>query len=85
MTRLLPVLFTLAISIYAFVDCARTPAESIQKLPKWGWILAILITPFAIGGLLWLVIGRVRGLGGAKGGRGKIIPPDDDPDFLRNL
>jgi hypothetical protein len=85
MTRLLPVLLILAISIYAFVDCARTPQESIQKLPKWAWILAILIAPFAIGGIAWLLVGRSRGLGGPRGGRGKIIPPDDDPDFLRNL
>ena len=44
-----------------------------------------LIGFFAIGGITWLVVGRSRGLGGPKGGRGKIIPPDDDPDFLRNL
>lgn len=85
MTRLLPLFLILAVSIYAFVDCARTPQESMQKLPKWGWILAILIAPFAIGGIAWLLLGRDRGLGGPKGGRGKIIPPDDDPDFLRNL
>ena len=48
MTRLLPLILILAISIYAFVDCARTPQESIQKLPKWGWILAILIAPFEL-------------------------------------
>jgi len=85
MTRLLPIFLILAISIYAFVDCARTPQDSIQKLPKLVWILAILLAPFAIGGIDWLLVGRDRGLGGPKGGRGKIIPPDDDPDFLRNL
>jgi len=84
MTRLLPIFLILTVSIYAFVDCARTPQESIQKLPKWGWIIAILIAPF-VGGVAWLLLGRDRGLGGPKGGRGKIIPPDDDPDFLRNL
>ena len=85
MTRLLPLILILAISVYAFVDCARTPQESIQKFPKWAWILAILVAPFAIGGIAWLFIGRSRGLGGPKGGRKKIIPPDDDPDFLRRL
>ena len=82
MTRLLPLIVILAISVYAFVDCARTPQESIQKFPKWAWILAILVAPFAIGGIAWLLIGRSRGLGGPKGGRKKIIPPDDDPGFL---
>ena len=85
MTRLLPLIVILAISVYAFVDCARTTQESIQKFPKWAWILAILVAPFAIGGIAWLLIGRSRGLGGPKGGRKKIIPPDDDPDFLKNL
>ena len=85
MTRLLPLILILAISVYAFVDCARTPQESIQKFPKWAWILAILVAPFAIGGIAWLLIGRSRGLGGPKGGRKKIIPPDYDPDFLKNL
>ena len=85
MTRLLPLIVILAISVYAFVDCARTPQESIQKFPKWAWILTILVAPFAIGGIAWLLIGRSRGLGGPKGGRKKIIPPDDDPDFLKNL
>ena len=85
MTRLLTLILILAISVYAFVDCARTPQESIQKFPKWAWILAILVAPFAIGGIAWLLIGRSRGLGGPKGGRKKIIPPDDDPDFLKNL
>ena len=85
MTRLLPLILILAISVYAFVDCARTPQESIQKFPKWAWILAILVAPFAIGGIAWLLIGRSRGLGGPKGGRKKIIPPDDDTDFLKNL
>ena len=85
MTRLLPLILILAISVYAFVYCARTPQESIQKFPKWAWILTILVAPFAIGGIAWLLIGRSRGLGGPKGGRKKIIPPDDDPDFLKNL
>ena len=85
MTRLLPLILILAISVYAFVDCARTPQESIQKFPKWAWILTILVAPFAIGGIAWLLIGRSRGLGGPKGGRKKIIQPDDDPDFLKNL
>ena len=60
MTRLLPLIVILAISVYAFVDCARTPQESIQKFPKWAWILAILVAPFAIGGIAWLLIGRSR-------------------------
>lgn len=73
MTRLLPLFLILAVSIYAFVDCARTPQESVQKLPKWGWILAILIAPFAIGGIAWLLLGRARGLGGPKVDAAKLF------------
>jgi hypothetical protein len=81
-------LISIAITVYAFVDCARTPQEEVQKLPKWAWLLLIvLFSPSPIVSVAWLVIGKQRGRG--NGGRRKpprkIIPPDDNPDFLRNL
>lgn len=87
MVRIL-VLISIAITVYAFVDCARTPQEEVQKLPKWAWLLLIvLFSSLPIVSVAWLVIGKQRGRG--NGGRRKpprkIIPPDDNPDFLRKL
>jgi len=86
--RLLLTLLVLAFSFYAFFDCARTAQEEVLKLPKWAWLLLIFLFS-SLGAILWIVIGRPKrnpGQGsGGRGGRGKIIPPDDDPDFLRKL
>jgi cytochrome bd-type quinol oxidase subunit 1 len=87
MLRIL-LLLSIAITVYAFVDCARTPQEEVRKLPKWAWLLLIvLFSPSPIVSIAWLVIGRERGRGngGWKRPPRKIIPPDDNPDFLRNL
>jgi hypothetical protein len=38
-----------------------------------------------VGSLAWFVAGKPRRPGKGRGGPRKIIPPDDDPDFLRKL
>jgi len=83
--RLLVTIFVLAFSFYAFFDCARTPQEQVRKLPKWAWLLLIFLFS-SLGALGWFILGRpAKNPGTGRGGRGKIIPPDDDPDFLRKL
>jgi hypothetical protein len=83
--RLWVTLIFLAFTFYAFFDCARTPQEEVQKLPKWAWLLLIFVFS-SLASILWFVIGRPkRNPGSGGGGRGRIIPPDDDPDFLRKL
>ena len=83
--RLLITIALLALTFYAFFDCARCPQEEVRKLPKWAWLLIIfLFSP--ISAFCWFFIGKPkRNPGPGRGGRGKIIPPDDDPDFLRKL
>ena len=78
------VLTSLVLTLYTFIDCARREDTQIQKLPKWGWLLLIvLLSPFgaiafghrgAIGGRLFGGSGNVRAptrQGGAtrRGGR----------------
>jgi hypothetical protein len=79
------VILSSAITFYAFFDCARCPQEEVRKLPKWAWLLIVfLFSP--IGAVFWFFIGKPRrNPGPGRGGRGRIIPPDDDPDFLRKL
>jgi hypothetical protein len=83
--RLWLTVFLLGLSFYAFFDCARRAQEEVRKLPKWAWLVIVfLFSP--VGALAWLFLGKPRrNPGPGRGGRGKIIPPDDDPDFLRKL
>ena len=83
---MLKYLIVLAIiaDIYAFIDCAMTPQENVRRFPKWGWLLIILFIG-TFGAISWFVAGRPRKPGQNRGGSGRIIPPDDDPDFLRKL
>jgi hypothetical protein len=74
---------------YSLFDCARTEQEQVRGLPKWAWLLLLILNNV---GLLvpiaWFVWGRQRVSPSRKSSRGKkprIVPPDDDPDFLRKL
>ena len=84
MVRALVILLPLALTLYTFVECAMRDDSQIKKIPKWGWLLVILFLQ-PIGGIVYLVIGRVRRPRGRKPGKKRILPPDDDPDFLRSI
>ncbi len=82
MTRALPVLIFLGITIYALIDCARTPQEQVRNLPKWAWLLLIIFFE-TVGGIAWLIAGRPRINGTPR--KRRVLPPDDNPDFLRSI
>jgi len=73
-------LFTVFVTVFA----ASAKKNEVRNLPKWAWIVICLFVP-VVGGLLYLVLGRP--VGGTKNrfGRTKIVAPDDDPSFLRDL
>ena len=73
-------LFTVFVTVFA----ASAKKNEVRNLPKWAWIVICLFVP-VVGGLLYLVLGRP--IGGPKNrfGRTKIVAPDDDPSFLRDL
>lgn len=73
----------IGLQFYALIDCARTPQENVRGLPKWAWILVVVIFG-ALASLAWLFLGKPKS-GGVRRSRHKIIPPDDDPEFLRGL
>lgn len=78
----LPLIFT----IYTLVDCAGTDSAQIRNLPKWGWLLIIILIGL-LGSIAYWIAGRPAR--GARfkfgGGTRRILPPDDDPDFLNKL
>jgi hypothetical protein len=90
MLRLLPWLLTIALTIYAVVDCIQSDDAQVRNLPKLLWVLLILVFPL-VGSAAWFIAGRPPrsepGRGRQGPGRRPPSPrgPDDDPDFLRRL
>jgi hypothetical protein len=92
MIRLLPWLLTIAVTIYAVVDCIQTDDDQVRGLPKLLWLLLILLFPI-VGSIAWFIAGRPQRGPAGRGptGRGPTHRPppprgpDDDPDFLRRL
>jgi hypothetical protein len=95
--RVLPALIELTLLIYCLIDAIQTPAEEMRNLPKVAWILLILFIPL-IGGIAWLVAGRpqrgssrqvpwpaTQTAGFPEYERPRVLGPDDDPDFLREM
>ena len=78
------IIIVTALTIFALIDCSRTEESRIRSLPKWSWLVIIIFVP-GIGALAWIIAGRPKGPG--RGGRrkGKIVPPDDNPDWLKKL
>ena len=73
-------LFTVFVTVFA----ASAKKNEVRNLPKWAWIVICLFVPI-IGGLLYLVLGRPAGGPKNRFGKTRIVAPDDDPTFLRDL
>lgn len=79
------VVFTVFVAVFA----GSANKADVRGLPRWVWVLLILVaTP--IGGLLYLIFGRpIAGAAGSDnarpGRRSAPVAPDDDAAFLRRL
>jgi hypothetical protein len=93
MLRTLPFLIEVVLLVACLVDALQSPPEQVRSLPRWTWILLIILVPFA-GPIAWLFAGRPR-RGAAPtqpvwplrdfSAQPRTIAPDDDPEFLRTL
>jgi hypothetical protein len=87
MIRLLPWLLSIALTVYAVVDCVQTADDRVRNMPKLLWLLLILLFP-VVGPISWLIAGRPSRGAAGPGSASRSQPPrgpDDDPDFLRRL
>lgn len=102
MGRLYPILVLadIALMVVALIDCISSDDIDIRALPKFFWILLILLFS-PIGPIVWFVAGRPQNA--TTGAYGQLTPgrsfsnsarrpraarqvaPDDDPEFLRSL
>jgi hypothetical protein len=72
-------------AVFTTVFAASANKPEVRLLPKWLWVALCAIVPL-FGGLLYLMVGRpLRKEAGGLGGKGKVIAPDDDPNFLRDI
>jgi hypothetical protein len=55
--RVLPFIIELALVVFCLIDAIQSPEGEIRNLPKWAWIVLILLFPI-VGGIAWLVVGR---------------------------
>ncbi|NEE00321.1 PLD nuclease N-terminal domain-containing protein [Phytoactinopolyspora halotolerans] len=87
MTRVLPVLVTLVLAVYTFIDCLQTDAGRIRSLNKPVWLAIVVLIP-VVGPILWLTVGKTREPRPGPVHRPpppQQLPPDDNPEFLREL
>ena len=95
------IIFLVVWGVFTAVFAAAAPKDQVRLMPKWVWVIACVILPFFGGLLYLMVgrpvaggAGSGTGTGagrfgnGRSGGRarpGKVVAPDDDPRFLRDL
>jgi hypothetical protein len=75
------------IVLYALIDALQTRRDDVRSLPKWLWLIVILLVPL-FGAIAWIYAGRpprVRSLADSVDVRRGPVAPDDDPAFLRTL
>lgn len=70
-----------AVDVFTVVDVILTDRSRVRAMPKALWVLVILLLP-VIGVALWFMLGKARS---TSAGRTRMLAPDDDPDFLRNM
>jgi hypothetical protein len=49
------------LAVFCFVDIVRSPEAAVPWVPRWGWVIAVLIFPLA-GSVAWLGAGHQRRL-----------------------
>ena len=94
-----PELLEFVLTLYCVIDAIQSDPGDIRNLPKWAWLLLILLVP-VIGAVAWLVAGRPSRESWlrhdppqpqkAQEAQLRQPPrnprgPDDDPDFLKRL
>jgi hypothetical protein len=93
MLRTLPFIIEVVLLVACVVDAVQSPPERVRNLPRWTWVLLIVLVPFA-GPIAWLFAGRPRRGAVATpvewplrdfAAQPRTIAPDDDPEFLRTL
>ena len=81
----------LVLWIFCILDVISTEDVLCRNLPKYVWLLIVIILP-DIGSIAWLLLGRPVGAGFRLGSQvgvyrpqKRVIGPEDSPDFLASM
>ena len=81
----------LVLWIFCILDVISTEDVLCRNLPKYFWLLIVIILP-DIGSIAWLLLGRPVGAGFRLGSQvgvyrpqKRVIGPEDSPDFLASM
>ncbi|MGQ0623717.1 MAG: PLD nuclease N-terminal domain-containing protein [Sporichthyaceae bacterium] len=59
------------ITVWALVEVIQADPSQVRRLPKWAWVVAIVLTwPIAIGSVAWFWLGRPKVTASTPGARG---------------
>lgn len=83
MRYVLFVIAYVALVAWCITDVLQHPSDSPHGLPRYLWVLIIVIAPY-VGAAAWLLL-KLKGRGPAPESGGRQVPPDDDPEYLRWL
>jgi hypothetical protein len=98
MLRILPIVIELVLLVVCLMDAVQTPEGSMRNLPKWAWVVLIIVVPI-VGPVAWLVAGRPRrrqrtapwpstrtaGFPEYERPTSAMRAPDDNPEFLASI
>ena len=79
--------------VLALISCLSAERSGIRTLPRFVWVVLILLVPL-LGPIAWFLAGRPvgarTGTGPAQSGptgrpRPRPAAPDDDPEFLKSI
>lgn len=84
--------------IYALADVVQAEEAELGRIPKWAWVLLVIIVPVA-GPLTWMILSyqykqqarggspapQLRNPGASRRRAARPLAPDDDPEFLWRL
>lgn len=99
MIRILPAALEVALLVFGLIDCIIADPTRVRNMPKWGWVLLIVVIPLA-GTIAWLFAGRPRRPVASAPRQSKAptagptwerppyprpVAPDDDPEFIARL
>lgn len=86
-------LLLIGLVVYSVVDVLSSDEHERIGLPRWAWVVLLLLVPLA-GSIVWIVVSRTQRArhqtDGQGGQGGRVLPsapvaPDDDPEFLWRL
>jgi hypothetical protein len=86
MSRLLVLLpfIVVGLWVWSIVDIVLIDNRRVRGIPKFGWIILVIILP-VVGAALWFLLGRERLSAAGRYAATAPVAPDDDPAFLRQL